>query len=381
MRLEPKKESDPKRKPWLLDLRRFGQGRVWFDTAAEASRYLSSFLTEQKQYGELAWDLPIETRKRYLTIERALNKHGVTLEQVFEEWQARHEPRMPKLVGEAIRECLDAKRKAGRRERAVAQLGYALDSLGKAVGIESTCSEIMQAHVEAWLANPDWVLRTKKGRLIDARTFFSFCLKRGWMVTDPATGIEPITVDEGPPGILTVPQVERLLDACRKIAPRFLPFIVLGVFCGVRPEEIKKLEWRYVSLETGYVEIPAHIAKRVKGGGSRQRRLIKIQPNALAWLKLGGDLPPVSWQDNFDKVRKAAGFEANARGRKGKRRHTKGQPWPKNAMRHSFCSYTLPVFGELKESEWAGHSPEVAISRYRELSTEEEAKKFWALTP
>jgi hypothetical protein len=50
-------------------------------------------------------------------------------------------------------------------------------------------------------------------------------------------------------------------------------------------------------------------------------------------------------------------------------------------MRHSFCSYCLPVFGKLKESEWAGHSPQITIAKYRELVTQEAAERFWRVHP
>jgi hypothetical protein len=90
-------------------------------------------------------------------------------------------------------------------------------------------------------------------------------------------------------------------------------------------------------------------------------------------LKLGGPLPPIDWDGRSSHVRRKAGWAVGVKG--------KGIPWPKNAMRHSFCSYCLPVFGELKESEWAGHSPQIALSRYRELVTEEAAKEFWAIVP
>ncbi len=377
----PRQVEKHGRKRWLVDLRENGAGRRYFETESAAKHFVSEMLADQETHGQLAFDLPPNMRRRYLALDHQATEAGTTLEEALEWWKKTHRPMTRKVLGEALLDCLSAKRAAGRRERSMRQLGYTLDAFKKSVGLPGmTVADITHAQVEQFLANAEWQIRTRKNRLTDLRTFFSFCLKRGWCLTDPTAAVESITVDEKPPGILTVDQSKRLLDATKKAAPSFLPFIVLGLFCGVRPDEIKQLSWQQVNLETRYVEIPAAIAKRVKGG-SRQRRLIKLQPNAIAWLKLGGDLPPVSWQDRWDEARQAAGFSVAMRTKRGQRKRCDGEPWPKNAMRHSFCSYCLPIFGELKESEWAGHSPAIAIQRYRELVTEEESKKFWAILP
>jgi len=377
----PRQVTKNEKERWLVDLREFGGSRLYCKTEKEARRLYSESLEERAEFGNRAFDLPHADRVRYLAIETKLARAGATLDQVVDFWLKTHRPAHRKPIGEAVEECLRVKSAAGRRERSMRQLGYALGALVRSVGPETIVADVTHEQIETWLANPDWSMRTRAGRLIDARTFFAFAIRRGWAVSDPGAKVEPITVDQRPPGILTVPQVRRLMDACWKVAPRFLPFITLGLFCGVRPEEIKQLTWEQVNLATGYVEIPAAIAKRIRGGGSRQRRLIRIQPAAAAWLKLGGDLPPVSWQDQFDRVRHAAGFQANARGRLGRRRRTKWEPWPRNGMRHSFCSYCLPIFGERDEAQWAGHSPEMAVAHYRELVTVEAAREFWGVRP
>lgn len=364
MRLEPKKESDPKRKPWLLDLRRFGKGRMWFDTAAEASRYLSSFLQEQKQFGELAWDLPLETRLRYMTFDSELTRLGVTMDVMLQFWKDQHQPKVPKLLPDGIRECLDAKRQAGRRKRTVQQLEYSLNSMLATLG-PVACSSIMAEQVEAWLGGQGWAPRTRLGRWIDAQTFFAFALRKGWVLSNPALAMEKPQVEHGAPGILTVPQVQRLLAACRKVCPEALPFFIIGLFSGLRPSEIMTLEWERV--RNGHISVESVHSK------TRRRRLIPIQPNLAEWLELGGDLPPLNWQRRWDRVRKAGGFAI-----RGKR---KGEPWPHDCMRHSFCTYALPVFGVKDTALWAGHSEDVLLRDYAERVTKEEAKKFWALMP
>jgi integrase len=369
---------------WMIDLRTLGGGREFFKSERAAAKRLSEALFEFQQDGRLAFELPHETKRRYLAMDRRLAELGATIEQAVDHFEKTHRGRNRKKFGEAVKLCLDAKRAAGRRERATLQLEYSLNSLVKSVGAESYVDTIELSHIEAWLSNPKWSLETRKHKLIDAGTFFSFAVKRGWCVASPAAQHEPISVDSKPPVPLTVDQVKRLLSAVVSNRPQFLPFVALGIFCGIRPDELKSLSWAEVDLDHGWVRIPAHIAKRTKRG-NRRERLIELQPNALAWMKrakeLAGQLPPLSWQDDWDAVRKAAGFAVSVRTKRGQRERSDGELWNAGAMRDSFCSYCLAKFDERDESRWAGHSPDVAVAKYRAVVTPQAAEQFWRIWP
>lgn len=94
--------------------------------------------------------------------------------------------------------------------------------------------------------------------------------------------------------------------------------------------------------------------------------MIELQPNAIAWLNLGGDLPLKNWFDRLQQVRSMAGLLEN---------------WPQDVMRHSFCSYSLPVFGASKTAEWAGHSEDMLFKTYRRKVSPSDAKAFWEIFP
>lgn len=366
---------------WLVDLRSVKGGREYFKTKGAAEKYLAELLDEKEKFGQIAIELPLETRSRLLACDARAARLGTTIEEALDWFEKTHKPSVRKRVGEAVKDCLEAKRKANKRPRYIQQLGYTLDSLRDAVGETTVCSDVTTEQVEAWLANPDWKSpKTRHNRLIDARTFFSFCRKRSWAPMDPAAAIEEIQLDEKPPGILSIPQCKRLLEACREKESTFLAWLVLALFCGIRPtEELRKLTWDQVNLKTGYVEIPAWIAK------GRYRRLIKIQPNAVKWLEvakeLKGQLPIVGYPDKFAEVRHSAGFEVAVERKRELVRPENGEPWPHDGLRHSFCSYSLPEFGAAKTSEWAGHSESMLFECYRELVTAEAAKEFWSLIP
>lgn len=359
---------------YLVDLREIGRGRFFFETEAKARRFQAEALQEQEKYGKLAWDLPHETRVRYLAAETRLAELGATIDQAIDHWERTHHPSVQKPIGEAVKECLEAKRKANKRPRYLEQLGYSLEKLAASVGVETNCSAVTLEQIDAWLANPDWEPRTKKGHLINARTFFSFCRKRGWAPVDPCAAVEPILVDSKRPGILSVHQVERLFTFCLQDEPRLLPWLVLGIFTGVRPDEIKQLTWSHIKLGAALVDVPPEISKVRRRG-----RYIPLQPVALKWMKLAkklhGDLPPTNWRRRWIRVREAAGFVLE------KSPEKEGEAWPHDAMRHTFCSYSCPIFGTSKTADWHGDSEQTMIDHYRERVTEADANAFWKLAP
>lgn len=99
---------------------------------------------------------------------------------------------------------------------------------------------------------------------------------------------------------------------------------------------------------------------------TRQRRLVTIRENCKAWLRLGGEMPPVNWRKEFDYVRRKAGLYDN---------------WPQDAMRHSFVSYHYAEHGASETAKQAGHSEQILFKHYREIVTPDAAKEFWAILP
>lgn len=364
----PKPVQKNGKKQWRIDLRRFGGGRKFFDTLEAAKRHLSAAFRDQAAYGRMAFELPHETRTLYLALEERAAKLGTTIEQALDFWQKHHRPTNAKPIGQAVVECLAMKTKRNRRARYLEQFGYSLESLKESVGEKTLCSEIEHTHIDKWLSNPKWGPRTQKGKLIDAKTFFSFCLKQKWVTSNPCESVEPITYDAKRPGILTLGQVSAIFAKCRQLEPGLLPWVVLGIFCGVRPEEIRQLTWSHVVLDRLLLDIPPEIDKNRRG------RFVALQPNAVAWLKLGGDLPPKNWRRRWIRVREKAGFVLDKKG-------GDGAIWPHDAMRHTFCSYSCPEFGAAKTAEWHGDSERTMLQHYWKRVTEAEAKAFWAIAP
>jgi hypothetical protein len=56
--------------------------------------------------------------------------------------------------------------------------------------------------------------------------------------------------------------------------------------------------------------------------------------------------------------------------------------WKSNALRHSFVSYRVAQIKNVPQVAYeSGNSPQIIDSNYRELVTEQEAKKWFLLRP
>ena len=108
---------------------------------------------------------------------------------------------------------------------------------------------------------------------------FRFAQKQGYLPEGrtEAEKTEPMGNNgDGEIGIFTVEEMRRLLSTAGNDV---LPYLVLGAFAGIRTAEIVRLDWQEINFDTGYIEIKKSKAK------TKGRRLIKMQPNLVAWLR------------------------------------------------------------------------------------------------
>jgi hypothetical protein len=99
------------------------------------------------------------------------------------------------------------------------------------------------------------------------------------------------------------------------------------------------------------------------------RRIIPISDNLLGWLK------PLVRKGKIVRTKELqTHVPALARALKIK--------WPNNVLRHSFISYRI---ADVKSADQvaleAGNSPSIIFKHYRELTTEEQAEKWFGILP
>jgi len=148
--------------------------------------------------------------------------------------------------------------------------------------------------------------------------------------------------------------------------------IVLGLFGGIRTEELKRLKWEAVRLseKEPFVVIGPEIAKK------RRIRNVPLPANAVAWLSrwFRGDRTAVTASEHANDFQK----------RFKKLCATAGITWQPNAMRHSFGSYHYALHGNSVETaRILGHKSDdsVLFAHYRALTTKALAEAYFALSP
>ena len=130
--------------------------------------------------------------------------------------------------------------------------------------------------------------------------------------------------------ILSAEQCAKALEWSQAQAPRFLAWLVLGLFAGVRPNELDRLKWGDLDLDAGLLRFDAAASK------VRQRRIVHLEPAAREWLSVAKmvkaevPLPHVTRRRYLRALRNELGFEDS----------------PKDVLRQTAAS-THPAFLKL----------------------------------
>ena len=224
--------------------------------------------------------------------------------------------------------------------------------------------EIRQAEIEKWLLDTGWSARTRLNYLRVLTTLFNFALSRRYCASNPASAIPRPMLDESPPGILTPEQAVSLLAKAVDISPLIVPAVAIGLFAGLRRSEICTLEWSEIDLAGRHIEVTGAKAK------TRQRRLVTISDNLVAWLTRFSGTGRVfpyhvdTFGNHLWQVSRAAGITE----------------WPQNALRHSFGSYFYAkTKNENLTAAEMGNSPAMVFRHYRALVRDSEMAAYWKI--
>jgi integrase len=261
-------------------------------------------------------------------------------------------------LAQCIDDVLSAKRRSNKTERYVRSLEHYLKQFAK--GRENRAiADFTFTEVEEWLAKYDKPV-TRQTWFNRLSTLFAFCVKQGHIPGNPLDRLERITVDQKAPLILTPAQSRELLAASPSV---MRPYIVLGMFAGIRPEEITRLDWSQINLETKSVSVQ---------GKTRRRRVVTLEPIAVTHLakhplQKGPVAPSNSTVDRWRKKSVTLlGLDQ----------------WPQDLLRHTAASYLLALHqNAAKVALRLGNSEKVLMSHYYEPITARDCAEFWSGRP
>ena len=291
-----------------------------------------------------------------------------------------HRPTGGKIaIKDAIAELINWKQRKGKRPRYLEKLEAKLQRFSRYLPAKTMLNEVTQKTIENYLAS---LGQAPAGEVIEARhisVLFGWARKRGYVAENPVGKIEKPDIDRKPPTIFTPGEALALLKAAAELTP----WVAVGLFAGLRPEEAQRLSWEEIDFSHRHIDLPAHKSK------TRDRRIIPFLGCLDEWLlpyrQKSGSIAPLNFRKRFWAMAERAGYRApQEEGNAEPVSKITAPGWPKDVLRHCFGSYFL---AQSKSSgttaEYMGHrDAKMLYKYYREVIKDDaDIEAFWALNP
>lgn len=364
-------------------------------------RVRENFTTEEEAIGRKA-ELDIEAANIITTTATRLKATRLSDEQVQDAERAfaklgsrslldaveyyltnYREPVRQIRVSEAVEKFIADRLKQNRRPDTIRNLRGRLKMFSKSYGTKQV-SEVTNDDCREFVFRTGTSPRNQINDRLVVANFLNWCLRRQFAAMNAMQAVDKPSADIHEPKVLSLPDCRRLLIAARDYKEGLLlPYVVLSLFAGLRPAEIARLTWDRIDLKEGTITLDGSMAK------TRQRRIVKLSENAIAWLlplaPAKPALEPAAFQRHFGRVKVAAGFNVpppdQADGQ-AKEKKPEPRPWIQDYLRHTAISMHLTAHKhEGETAAWAGNSPNVIHRHYKGLVKDGEAKEFWGITP
>lgn len=268
-----------------------------------------------------------------------------------------------KTLDEVVAAYLGAKAEKNASEGYLRAQRYACGVLQRAFG-KTGINQITSTDLESFIRKQQWQPLNRKNYLRDWGMVFRFAVKREWLSRNPIDAIERPVVHHETPEIFTIAEARQLLETAESNKLKTLPFFAIGLFAGVRVEEMKRMTWEMVDLEERVIKLPGSITK------THQPRNVDIAPNLVEWLLLcpgrKGKITPVGLRERVETTFEQADIEKK-----------------RNALRHSFASYYLVQTDSADKTQLqlGQQTPSVLFKHYRQVLSRREAGLYWKIYP
>lgn len=387
--LKAKQTTKNGKTQWTLNARSQGAGRFYGETQEEVwQKYRDSIR------GVDAVEFTAQDRLAKLELEKALGKGDDWMLLAARSYLVR-----AAATGVVLKTVFEA-----------APLWLAwMESKGKSASFVTNCTTVI-GHFKTFLKNDGkdhvvnditntkidefltlktgWSVETKnsvRGRLVN---FFTYCVGQlkccavHPMKNGGVACIRESNARRPRPRIFTLEEVKALFATAKAEMPHMLPYLALGLFCGIRPDknsEMGRIQKGDIDLKGGRVEVWGKKRERTVKLSHEQKIRVQL-PNgegfkettvnyspALAWLKAAPKL-----EVTMDRYWRRKLCEAS------------GVKWSSDVMRHTFASCHFYFFkNEIDTAEEMGHDRSMKMMRrhYLNRDAEEFAEQFWSLLP
>jgi site-specific recombinase XerD len=324
-------------------------------------RGASTFLTEAQLREAEAAFLRLEKERRPLTfyLDYALANY--------------REPEAALKISDAIETYLKARKEDVQQsllsERQLRNIRLELAEFQRHFPTQ-TLAEVGTEALHAFIRRDGRALKTQNNRRGVLCAFFNHALRKEWVTRNPVDKIQRHRIEHSRGGAeaLTAERAAQLMAHVKTVhGGAFVPYFALCLFAGIRPDgEISKLPAADVRLENNAITIEPWVSK------VNMRRLVTIQPCLAAWLRAYplAEYPIIPPKE---KMRNVIGKIARIR-----KQFAIGH----DVLRHTFISMHVAKFRSMGDTALqAGNSESIIRRHYLNVTTLQEAKAFFGITP
>jgi integrase len=337
--------------------------RRYFDKKIEAQGFIEIVQTDLRNHGLKAMVMGDEDRRAFADHEAILSRYGKTLRNALEFYTAHLERTerscsVDELIDRYLTRAMKRKLSSEHRANLEGRLNRFATEFGK-----GPVSGIDGDEIQSWLDGLGVAPLTMKHYRAALHALFEEGVRAKVCIENP---VGRTVVPKAAPSetkILTVDQAHSLLVNVRDDARNI---IAIALFAGLRKAELIRLEWTEVDLMRGHILVTAQNAKSAK------RRYVEISDNLKAWLvpedgKLKIIASPQVYRKRLEEAARKSGID----------------PWPNNALRHSFASYHLALREDSGKTAFQlGHSSSsIVFQHYRQLVGKKEAEQYFDIRP
>ena len=294
-------------------------------------------------------------------------------------------------VAELLAEHLETMRKQGKRPPTIRDRRLYLADFLETYG-DALAATVTKAQAEDWVFDADTPSKQASRRRA-LHALFNYATGRDYVERNPVSKVEkPRELGPDRITLFTPVEAETVLRAAEIIEPRLVPYLAIGIFAGLRPQnELRGLDWGNVNLDAGLLTVTRRTSKTARV------RHVPISENLAAWLRSvpkAERVGPLFYSRRFMReiveVARvdAKGNPAPFKMEDGKAVFKKGAKlkpvqWGADIMRHTFCSYRQAVIKNIAQlCEEAGNTAPIARAHYLSpRASEAEVEAFWSIMP
>jgi integrase len=356
-------------RPWRVNLPPSISGsgkreRHFFQTCQDAETFCRQQRTRLQNFGRNSTSLtPVQLEDAAQAFAK-LQPHGLSLNEVVASFLSQREAMEKSVTFKTLFERFVAS-KHGKSEAYLRGLRYTLPRFPRLH--DCIVTEILPSDIDAEMN--EMTAAVKNAFLRNLRAVFNFAVKRDWLATNPIEKLDFETLKKTEVVTLSPKEAATLMAAAENHFD-LLPYHALGLFAGIRPMELERLDWQHIDLTERHIEITAEVSK------TGRRRIIEMEPNLVKWLSrfagAGGEMkgkltPSTNLRSRLREVRTDAGIEK----------------WTQDVMRHSYASYWLAEHGDINRLTLnMGHeSSDMLWRHYHKASKRKDAERYWQITP